>query len=115
IFDHAHVAQAGEGHREGPRDRRRGQRQYVDSLPKLLEPLLMGDAEALLLVHNDQADVSELHVLREQPVRSDDDIDRPDLQLVDDLLLLLAASESAQELYAGRIGGKALAERGVVL
>ena len=32
--------------------------------PQLLEPLLVLDAEALLLVDDDQAEVLELHVLR---------------------------------------------------
>ena len=42
-----------------------------------LQPLLVLDAEALLLVDDDQAEVLELHVLAEQPVRADDDVDLP--------------------------------------
>ena len=53
------------GHRQvqRPRDRRRRQRQHVDLAAELLEPLLGGDPEALLLVDDDQAEVLELDVL----------------------------------------------------
>ena len=42
---------------------------------QLLDPLLVRDAEPLLLVHDQQAEIAELHVLRQQPVRADDDVD----------------------------------------
>ena len=54
----------------------RRQRQDVDLGAELLEPLLVRDAEALLLVDDDQAEVAELDVLRQQPVRADDEVDR---------------------------------------
>ena len=57
------VADAGERQVERPRDRRRRQRQHVDLAAQLLEPLLGGDAEALLLVDDDQAEVAEPDVL----------------------------------------------------
>ena len=44
-------------------------------LLELLEPLLVLHAEALLLVHDHQAQIAELHVLREQAVGADGDID----------------------------------------
>ncbi len=62
-------------HLQRARDRRRGQRQHVDLRAQLLEPLLVGDAEALLLVDDEQAEVLEAHVARQQPVRADDDVD----------------------------------------
>ena len=54
-LDHAQVADPGEGQVERPRDRRGGQREHVDLVAEPLEPLLGGDAEALLLVDDDQA------------------------------------------------------------
>ena len=42
-----------------------------------LQPLLVLHAEALLLVHHDEAEVLEPHVLAEEPVRPDDDVHRP--------------------------------------
>ena len=50
-------------------------RQHVDRLPQLLEPFLVLDAETLLLVDDDQAEILELHILADQPMRADDDVD----------------------------------------
>ena len=53
--DGRHVADAGERHLERPRDRRRRHREHVDLRAELLQPLLVGDAEPLLLVDDDEA------------------------------------------------------------
>ena len=45
--------------------------------PQLLEPLLRRDPEPLLLVDHHEAEVPERHVLRQQPVGADHDVDRP--------------------------------------
>ena len=74
-LDDAQVADPGEGQVERPRDRRRRQGQHVDLATELLEPLLGGDAEALLLVDDDQPEVAEPDVLAQQPMRADDDVD----------------------------------------
>ena len=50
-------------------------RQHVDLLAHLLDALLVRDAEALLLVDDQQPEIAELHVLRQQAVRADDDVD----------------------------------------
>ena len=71
------VAQAGQRQVQRARDRRGGQRQHVGLEPELLEALLVLHAEAMFLVDHDQAERLELHVLAEQPVRADDDVDRP--------------------------------------
>ena len=42
---------------------------------ELLQPLLVRDAEPLLLVDDQQAQVLERHVLAQQPVRADHDVD----------------------------------------
>ena len=52
----------------------------------------MGDAEALLLVHHQQAQILELHVLLQQAVGADEHVDAAALQVGQDLLLLLAGS-----------------------
>ena len=66
--DQAHVQRAG--------DRRGGHRQHVDGLPHGLEAFLDFDAEPLLLVDDDQAQVVELHVRLHEAVRADDDVHR---------------------------------------
>ena len=75
-LDHAQVADPGEGEVERPRDRRGRQREDVDLVAEPLEPLLGGHPEALLLVDDDQPEVAEPDVLREQPVGPDDEVDR---------------------------------------
>ena len=52
--DHADVADAGQRHVQRARDRGRAHRQHVDLGPQLLEELLLANAEALLLVDDDQ-------------------------------------------------------------
>ena len=73
----ADIAQAQQAHVQRPRDRRGGHRQYVHRLAQLLEPLLLLDAEPLLLVDHHQPQVLEEHVLAEDPVRADQDVDLP--------------------------------------
>ena len=45
------------------------------SVAQLLDALLVRDAEAVLLVDHEQAEVAELHVLLQQAVRADHDVD----------------------------------------
>ncbi len=73
--DDRQVAHARERQLQGARDRRRGQRQHVHLGAQLLELLLVGDAEMLLLVDDQQAEVLELDGLAEQRVGADDDVD----------------------------------------
>ena len=56
---------------------------------------LWRDAEALLLVDDEQAEVLEAHVARQQPVRADDDVDLALAERRDGLLLLGLACGSA--------------------
>ena len=74
-LDRRHLADAGDRHLERARDRRRRHRQHVHVGAQRLEVLLVLDAEALLLVDDDEAEVLELHLGAEQAVRADDDVD----------------------------------------
>ena len=94
-------------HLQRARDRRRGQRQHVDLRAQLLEPLLVADAEALLLVDDQQAEVLEPHVARQQPVRADDDVELPVGQRRHRLLLLGLGAEARQHGDAHREVGEA--------
>ena len=73
----------GERHLEGARDRAGGERQDVDALGHALDRLLVGDPEALLLVDDEEAELLERDVLRQQPVGADHDVDAPVGQPVD--------------------------------
>ena len=75
-LDRRHLADPGDRHLERPRDRRRGHAQHVDVRPQVLEVLLVLDAEALLLVHDDEAEVLPSRAALDQAVRADHDVDR---------------------------------------
>ena len=90
VRDRPHAQQR---HVQRPRDRRGRHRQHVDRRPQRLEPLLHLDAEPLLLVDDQQAQILELHVRRRQPVRADEDVELPVGRALQDLLLLLRRAE----------------------
>ena len=114
-LDHGQVADAREREVEGARDRRRGHREDVDGGAPLLDPLLLRDAEALLLVHDEKAEVLELHVLREDPVRADDDVERSLGEAPEDLLLLFLRAEAREEVERDRERREPALERPEVL
>ena len=90
--DQAHLPHAGQRELQGARDRRRGQRQHVHIRLELLQPLLVRHTEMLLLVHHQQAEIGELHRLRQQRMRADHDVDRPVRDAAPDFGRLLRAS-----------------------
>ena len=109
-LDHAHVAQAEQRHVQRARNRRGRHGEHVHFLAKLLEPLLVAHAEALLLIDDDQAEVAELHVLRQQAVRADHDVDLAGLELRQRFFLLLRRAEAAEHLDLDGEGREALLE-----
>ena len=62
--DQRQLADAGQRQLQRARDRRRRQRQHMDVGLQLLEPLLVLDAEMLLLVDDEEREVAELDRLR---------------------------------------------------
>ncbi len=56
--DDRELAHAGHGELERARDRRRRERQHMDLGAELLQPLLVVDAEMLLLVDDDEAEIA---------------------------------------------------------
>src|SRR5207245_4501726 len=93
-----------------PRDRRRGQRQDVHRLLDRLDRLLVADAEALLLVDDEEPQVAEAHVPRKQAVGADQNVEAPLRRRLESRLLLLRRSEARQHLDPRRPRGEALAE-----
>ena len=61
---------------QGPGDRRR-RSERTSARSQLAEQLLLGDAEALLLVDDDEAEIPRDDVPGQHPVRADEDIDLP--------------------------------------
>ena len=114
-LDHRDVAQAGQRHLERARDRRGRQRQHVHLQPELAQQLLLLHAEALLLVHDQQAQVLRAHVARQQPVRADQDVDLALVERGERLAHLLRASGSATPSRSERVVAQALLEGAEVL
>ncbi len=114
-LDHAHVAGAGEREVERARDRGRGHRQHVHQLGDLAQLLLLGDAEAVLLVDHHQPQVAVLDVLREQAVGADQDVHLALGQLLHHRLLLARGAEAGQHLDLDREVGEPLPEGEQVL
>ena len=76
-FDQGQVPHARQRQLQGARHRRRRHREHVDVAPEFAQPLLLGDAEALLLVDHDQTQARHVDVPAEQPVRADQDVNLP--------------------------------------
>ena len=58
-----------------------------------LQPLLVAHAEALLLVHNQKPQILEMHVLLQQLVRADDQVNLARRQLLQRLFHLRRCAE----------------------
>ena len=110
-----HVAQSYQGHVQRARDRGSRQREDVDAAAQLLELFFVLDAEALLLVDDDEAELGEPYVLLQQTMRADSDIDGPGGHPVDHAALLETAAKPAEHLHFHGIGGQPLEEHVVML
>ena len=113
--DQAHVAHAGQSELQGARDRRGRQRQHMDVGAQLLQALLVGDAEMLLLVDDQQAEILELDALGQERVGADHDIDRALLHRLLGGLGLLGGDQPRQAADAHRQALEALDEGAVML
>ena len=109
-LDRAHIPRAGEREIERARDRRGGEREHIDEAEELLEFLLLLHTKALLLIDHHHAQRLEFHVLRQQPMRADDDIDRTILQPFQRIALPLRGLQPAEAIDPHRIGGVAFAQ-----
>ncbi len=75
----------------------------------------MCDAEALLLVDNEQTEISELDVLLEDSVGGDDDVDLARGETFESGLALLGRAETREHVEADRVALEAILEILVVL
>ena len=92
--DDREIAHAGQRQLQRARDRRRAQRQHMHLGAQLLQPLLVADAEMLLLVDDQQAEIPELDRLAEQRMGADHDIDRAVGKALLDLRQLLGRDQA---------------------
>ena len=114
-LDHRHVPHARERHVERPGNRGRREREHVHGRSQLLHPLLVGDAEPVLLVDDHEAQILERDVLRQEPVRTDHDVHGALSQPIDHRFLLPGGAEARQQLDFGRERREPIGERGPVL
>ena len=113
--DDREIAHARHRQLQRARDRRRRQRQHMHLGAQLLQPLLVADAEMLLLVDHDEAEVLELDGLAEHGVGADDDVDAAFGEPLLGLALLGGRDHAREPADPDRQAGEALREIGVVL
>ena len=82
----------------------------MDVGPERLQPFLVGDSEALLLVDDDEAEILELDALGEDRVGADDDVDLARLEAFLGLLRLLGGDQPGEAADLDREALEALAE-----
>jgi hypothetical protein len=92
--DQRQVAQSAECHVEGARDRRCGQGQHVHFGAQRPQPFLVADAEAMLLVDDQQPEILEPDARLQQPVGADDEVDLAGREACERGLGLRVAPES---------------------
>ena len=93
-----------------PGDGRRGQRQNIDLLAHLLEQLLVGHPKTLLFVDDEQAQILELHILRQEPVRPNHNVYAALGQEIHHPLLLLAGEKTREHFHRDRKRSQPLGE-----
>ena len=105
-----HLANAGDRHLEGTRDGGGGHGQDVHVGAQGLERFLVLDAEALLLVDDDEAELLERNRAGQQRVSADDQVDLARGQPSLDLLGFLRGREARERTDAHGEAGVALGE-----
>ena len=97
LLDGGEVADAAHGHVQGAGDGGGREGQHVHADKVLFQLLLVLDAETLLLVDDDKAQVVEPDVLGEQAVGADDDVHAAGLQAPQGLFLLFGGAEAGEQ------------------
>ena len=115
LLNGRHIPQTGEGHVQRPGDGGSRQGQHVHLTAHLLEPLLVGHAEALLLVDDQQPQILELHALLQQLMGADQQVQTAGAGCLQNAFLLLGGGESGQHLDLHREILEPSAGGGIVL
>ena len=97
LLNGAHVPDARERHVQRAGNGGGAQGQHIHANEVFLELFLVLDAEPLLLVNDDQPQVAELHVVRQQPVGAHHNVHRAVLQPANRLLLFPGAAVTGQQ------------------
>ena len=113
--DDREVSKAGQRHVQSAGDRGGGQGQQVGPGPQRLQLLLVAHAEALLFVNDDQPEVVEFHVILQQPVRADDDVQFPLGEISQNAGLFPGSPEAGDRFDPDRPIGKPITKSLAVL
>ncbi len=113
--DDRQVAHAGHCHVQRARDRRGGQGEDVDLAAQGLQLLLLAHAKAVLFVDDGQAQVLETHIVLQQLVGADEDVDLAFGQVGGGGGHLFGRLEAAHHFHGHRPVGKTVAKAVVVL
>ena len=95
LFQHTHITDADQTHMKSSRDWCCRQREDIHVRLELLDLLLVRHTKALLLIHDQKSQILELHILRQDAVRSHNDIHLSLAQILDRFLLLRRCTETA--------------------
>src|SRR5262245_20720325 len=106
--DDTQITNADQRHMQGARDWRWRQADHVDERAQLFQALLVDDTEAMLFVNDDQAQIFKLHILLEQSMGSDQNVDVTARSLLEDFRDLLGGQETADHFNAYRMIAKPL-------
>ena len=114
-FQQAHVPDAHHAHVQGAGNGRGGQREHVHLFLHIFNGFLVVHAEALLFIHDQQAQIMEFHVLAQQAVGAHDHVQLAFFQLFQRFLLFGGSTEAAEHIHPHLKAGKALLDGVVVL
>ena len=96
LLQNTHVTDTHKAHVEGSGDGGCRQCQHIHILFHLLDFLLVGDPKPLLLVHNEQSQIFELHILGKHPVGADKNVHKTFFQIFQCLFLFRRSAETAE-------------------
>ena len=102
LLQHTHIPDTDQAHVKRSGDRCRRQRQHIHIFPKLFDLLLMSHAKTLLLINDQKPQILKLHILRQYPVRSDQDIHQSFFRVCECPGLLLLCTEAAEQIHPYR-------------
>ena len=98
LLNGGHIPDAGQRHVQCPGNGGCREGQHIHALGHFLQPFLMADTEALLLVNNQKPQILELNAFLQQLVGTDDQINGTGPELLQGLLLQLRSSEPAEHV-----------------
>ena len=101
-FDGGHVARAAQRQIQRARNRRRRQRQHIHIRAQLFQTFFVLHTKTLFFIHNQQAQIFERDILRQNAMRTDDNINRAVRQFFYNLILLFVGTKTRQHFHAHR-------------